>query len=805
MESPTRHFGRLCPIMKFPLLSREDRSVFPALVGFGVAAILALASRGLAGDEEVSHYLMAHYGFAHPDLFLSLVGRPLVTAGFAVPAQAGLVVARLAAAVVSGLTAYAVARLAVLSGLSPWWAVGYLLAQPFWLAHSGTVMSEPWGAAILAWGLLALATRRHRILAVSAALAPLVRMEFLVFWLPVIPALWRWRARRWLLVLPAGLLIWNLGGAAARGDPFWLLHQSNWRAYPQRDALHYVKSYVWTVGLVAFVPVLLGLWGTLADRLGLRSREEAEPGLSPETLALRRRAGLGAGAILLTLYLIYTVFAAWHPITFGNLRYLATAGPAAAFLAALGTRDLLRRRRPDPVLASGLVVVLAGAVLVWNHPLLHDFGFMAVRDVLPAVVAAGWIVVALVPPAWRRVLPVALLVLAPVDLLVRHEGTLPLRPNPEQIAVRRAAAMLPASLPPGATFYNGHPLLALRRGEDLYDRKRYPGLMNRTATAAAPGSILFWETHYAMKAGSSLEIRSFFDNPDWKYLGGVVASDSSWAGAYFTRTAADSARAGRLVSLVSPGLPEPVWRSAAVVIQAGIPVARADSRRDPRNPDHYRRLAQRLGLVRKDREAWGALEHAIALSPGNPINYAMQSELLRMRGQLPEALEAARKSLSLRPEDPLFQQSVGQILLDMKRQEEAVPYLTASAHGLTHRPDIQLVAGKVLFDLGRYQEAEPYLQNTLKLAPGLVDAEILISLSALRTGRVELAKERLREFIRSRPHEAVPYLVLGDILMSEKKPYDAQALWQDGLKKTGGDPTIASRLQSLHGGTPDQD
>lgn len=788
--------------MDFHLHPRDDRSLFPALAAFAVAALLALVSRGLAGDEEVAHFLMARHGFAHPALFLSLAGRPLVTLGFALPAQAGLLAARLAAAVVTGLGAYAVARLARLSGFSPWWAVGYLLAQPFFLAHAGRVMTEPCSAALLAWGLLALASRRLRLLAVLTALAPLARMEFLVFWLPVVPALWRGRARRWLLVLPAGLLAWNLGGALATGDPLWLLHQSNWKAYPQRDALHYLKSYAWTVGLVVFVPAFLGLWrlGTLLVRRG----PAAEAGLSPEAGAIRRRAWISSGVVVLVLYLIYTVFAAWHPITFGNLRYLAAAGPALAFLATAATGEFLRRG-PNRVLASGLAVVLAGAILLWNHPLLHDFGRMATRDPLPALVVAGWILLAALPPGFRRVLPVALLVLGPVDLLARHLGALSLTPTPEQLAVRRAAGMLRNPLPPGVTFYNGHPLLAYDRGEDLYDRQHFPALMNRTAGVAEPGSILFWETHYAMHAGSSLEIRSFFDNPGWKYLAGVVSADSSWAGAYFTRLAADSAgaadsaRVAEAASLVAPALPGAVWRPAAVVIQAGIPVARADTRLDPDNPDHWRRLAQRLALVRQDAAAAAALDRAMELSPGNPINYAMKAELLRFRRRLPEALEAARKALTMRPEDPLIEQSVGQILLDMNRAEEATPYLVASADGLSQRPDIQLVAGKALFDLGRYREAEPYLLAALKLAPGQVDAVILASVVALRTGRPEVCKERLRAFIRNRPREAVPYLALGDILLQEQKPRDAQAVWEDGLKQTGGDPAIASRLESLHG------
>jgi hypothetical protein len=79
--------------------------------GLLLAVIMALVARGLASDEEVGHFLIARHAPAHPELFLNTYGRPLVTMGFAVPAQAGLWAARIAAAILAGLTTLAVIRI----------------------------------------------------------------------------------------------------------------------------------------------------------------------------------------------------------------------------------------------------------------------------------------------------------------------------------------------------------------------------------------------------------------------------------------------------------------------------------------------------------------------------------------------------------------------------------------------------------------------------------------------------------------------------------------------------------------------
>jgi hypothetical protein len=201
--------------------------------------------------------------------------------------------------------AYAVARTARASGLGPpWLAVLFLFVQPFFLAHAGTAMTEPWAAALFAWMLLAVVEERHRLLIALAAILPLARMEAMVFWPLVVAYEWQYPSRSWLGLLPLPVCGLAMLGALTSHDPLWLLHQSRLTAYPEREALHYVKSWVWTLGLGLFAPALLGLIGAVHG--AGRSRSEMAP--------VTRRALVASALATIVLLIVYSALAAWRPV-----------------------------------------------------------------------------------------------------------------------------------------------------------------------------------------------------------------------------------------------------------------------------------------------------------------------------------------------------------------------------------------------------------------------------------------------------------------------------------------------------------
>ncbi len=560
---------------------------------------MALAGRGLAGDEEALHYLLARYAPHHPENWIGLAGRPLVTLALTIPAQAGLLGARLAAAAATGFAAAAVARAARhTDGPAPMWAVLLFLLQPFLLAHCGTAMTEPWTAALLAWGLVAVAERRPGLLAAIVAALPLARVELVVFWPFAAVLLWRQRRLAALAWLPAPLLVWNAIGAMVSGDPFWLAHHIVGPAYSLREPLHYVKSLAWVLGPGILVPVLVGA----ADRVG---REASRGSAEIKERGAGRRVELGALVMLLTLLALYTVLAAGGPGTGGNLRYLAVASPAAALLASVGLRALSSTRRRGALI--GLALALVGTLTLWRHPYHREQLALLRTDLFAFAAAVAWTIAYAVPPRLRRALPALAVVLAVAGLARDHRSLVLRTPTAEERAIAGAARWLRArTVMESGPLFSAHLLLALDLGRDPYDRTRFPSF--QALDAAPAGALVFWDSHYAVvqaprPAGNAADPHSRpmsapLPDSTWSFLAGFAASDTTWAGAFFVR--GDSAAAP----------PEARWLTLYRSASTGVAYARAAVRADPDNPDRWRELAQRLAMAGRIEEARAAARTA---------------------------------------------------------------------------------------------------------------------------------------------------------------------------------------------------
>ncbi len=569
------------------------------LVGCATGVLAALASRGLAGDEEALHYLLARYAPQHPENWIGLAGRPLVTLALTLPAQAGLLGARLATAAATGFAAAAVARAARhTGGPGAIWAVLLFLLQPFLLAHCGTAMTEPWAAALLAWGLVAVAERRPRLLAAIAAALPLVRTELLVFWPFAAVLLWRQRRRAALAWLPAPLLVWNAFGALASGDPLWLPHHLAGPDYSLREPFHYAKSLAWVLGPGILVPVLVGAADRIAREAARRKAEIKERGAG-------RRAELGALVMLLTLLALYTALAAGGPGTGGNLRYLAMAAPAAALLASVGLRALSATRRRAT--GIGLALALAGTLTLWRHPYHREQLALMRTDLFALAAAVVWTIAYALPRRLRRALPALAVALAALGLARDHRGLVLRTPTAEERSIADAARWLRArTVMESGPIFSAHPLLALDLKRDPYDRTRFPSF--RALDAAPTGALLLWDSHYAPVQAPHRPYRASgrpaplmaarLPDSSWSFLAGFAASDTTWAGAFFVRV--DSAGAP----------PEAGWFSLFRSASTGVAYARAAALADPRDPARWRELAQRLAMAGRIEEARAAARTA---------------------------------------------------------------------------------------------------------------------------------------------------------------------------------------------------
>ena len=417
---------------------------------------------------------------------------------------------------------------------------------------------------------------------------------------------------------------------------------------------------------------------------------------------------------------------------------------------------------------------------------------MARTDWTPAIVAGVWIAVLALPRRMGIVFPLLAVLVGAGNIAWRHTDTLHLVMNPKETALLAAATLPTPQSRKTARFHLAHPTIAFLQHRNFYDRDIFLPMTPETRASARPGTVLFWETHYSILQSPRLAAPGFFSDPTWRYLGGVIASDSSWTGGYFVKTDSVGIAAGDFQ--VSGGMDETAWKNVSTLIQLDIPRIQGNIRKDPKNAGYWRDLSDRLGIAGLIPQARSALARAHRIEPDSYLNFAYEANLLRLSGNLDEAYIAAQRALSILPGDGVLHYLNARVLLDLKREDEAATHLKQAADQLTKRWDIQFDCGRTLLKMGRVSQAEPYALTALDLQPYNVSYLIMLSEIQWRLGRTEKAMERLRNFIQRQPQHSTPYLMLGDFLVHGGDTLAAREVWGEGQKKTGGNPRIASRL-----------
>ena len=296
-----------------------------------------------------------------------------------------------------------------------------------------------------------------------------------------------------------------------------------------------------------------------------------------------------------------------------------------------------------------------------------------------------------------------------LGLLRDHQGTLHLRNSPEQAGVAAAARLLDEQIVRQTPVFSTHPLLAFYVGGDPYDPARWPSPNRNLYRDAADGTVWFWDSHYTPNLGL------IASDPRWHYLGGTIASDTTWAGAFFERRTGDVPPVRTL--LPETGVDQETWFAAAHLVEAGAGYALRAAEKDPRNPVRWQILADRLGAVGRFPEAWAALDQAERLLHGDATTYAVRAFLHYAEGNLEEALISIESAVQGRPTEPYFRFQKGQILWELGRREEARPWILETADQLTDRWEVQLLTGDVHFEEGEYERSLHRYNRTLALKP----------------------------------------------------------------------------------------
>ncbi|MGD8394926.1 MAG: hypothetical protein PVF43_05585, partial [Candidatus Eiseniibacteriota bacterium] len=473
---------------------------------------------GIYNDDDLGHYFMARDAWHAPRLFLNVWGRPLFTLLYALPARWGFDAVQLTTTVVTVLGALVTGRAALRLGLRGGLAAGLQATMPFVLLLSTASLTEPLCALVLALALAARAAGRERRFALWASLVPLARLELTV--LVVAWALLLVRRRRWLdaALTGTGLAVWALAAALAHGEPLWLWRQvvtGESNLYGTTPLWHYPQGLVYVVGPVVFLFLLV-------DLVVRRDRRGRARGLDWIT-------GSALGALLLYMVL------AWR-VSFGHsagfLRHLVAVSPLFALMAARGLEVTFARvaagdRRPLRILAGGVVLIglFLSRGLVMHHRAVGPF---EVTRLAAGLIILGLVGLAASRGGARRLAlrhgPLACVLLALVYGLAAEP---PLRASAEQLAVRRCFDWYLASRWRQAPVVATHPWLEFHL--DAVGRRPpggSPPVGRRSVEAAPPESVIFWDSHYSLRADDRMTLADFKFDPRFEMRFESITPDS---------------------------------------------------------------------------------------------------------------------------------------------------------------------------------------------------------------------------------------------------------------------------------------
>lgn len=311
------------------IMRRADRLLLIGVFALGLSwlAIMLLRSPGALLDDEITHALISLNAWRYPEALLDVWGRPGNTTAYMLPMLlGGLEGRRIAAIIMSGLTAACAVAMAPHLGVRARWLITLCFFFQPWIAGLGfqSVTEIPFSLALAA-GVLAWMRGRWGLAGLCFGLLALIRHEgvaLLGLWLLYALARHEWRSAA-LVLLP--LALYNLAflilfGRLASGN---LLEAVPTTEYGAGSWFHFLPLLVAGAGPGLIILFVLGL--------APASRQRDDTGRVPRDWALLYFAPYLAYFAVHTVIFRFGLFASG-----GYGIFLLPLAPAVAVLAARG-------------------------------------------------------------------------------------------------------------------------------------------------------------------------------------------------------------------------------------------------------------------------------------------------------------------------------------------------------------------------------------------------------------------------------------------------------------------------------------
>ena len=184
-------------------------------------------------------------------------------------------------------------------------------------------------------------------------------------------------------------------------------------------------------------------------------------------------------------------------------------------------------------------------------------------------------------------------------------------------------------------------------------------------------------------------------------------------------------------------------------------------------------LAQVLERAKPD-DALEAYRQAASLNPKDSEPHIAAGLLLERQNQFADAEKEYRQVLRLDPQSAEATIALANIYMRGRRFSEAEAMLRALSEQRPNDAGLHLQLARVLAAQGKNTDAIAELESALKLTPNDIDAQGDLADLYKTAGKYEQCEPLYRSLLKARPKDALLHQSLGQVLMKERKPADAQ-------------------------------
>ena len=430
---------------------------------FIIMVTLAMLSQGyFGGADNITHYLISHYAFKYPHLFLYSWGRPLYTMLSAPFAQFGLFGVKLLNILLGLLTAYFAYRVAEILRIKPaFLSIIFVAFTPLYLLMMPTALTEILFSFVLVLSVFLFIRGNYIASAVVISFIPFARTEgFILLPLFFLAFLWA-KQYKALPFLATGILFFSLLGSVYYADIFWVFTQFPYPVtylhpiYNKSGSLwHFLESRNDTLGLPLEILFLAGI---IAVIIHLFSGDKI----------VRHRNNL----ILILILGPFLLYFAFHSVLFWK---------------AMGGSMGLER-----VLAA--VMPLAALIALKGYGALEEM--VGKSRILRGIFRTVIITIVVITPFIRHVIPHPL--------------------SPEEKTIKEAAAWIKTSPYKDRLFFYTDNNVPYYLGADPYQRapaRCYLFGDPKYLDTIPAGSLLIWDAHFGANE-SKIPLDSLLENP----------------------------------------------------------------------------------------------------------------------------------------------------------------------------------------------------------------------------------------------------------------------------------------------------